>query len=68
MTEYPDEMTCYEIESYSALRIYSSLAWAKKYAGKIGGQVYTQVDGDRDRIYSKGVRFINRTGIYAVVK
>ena len=65
---YPDELTCYEIDAYPGLRIYSSLTWAKKYANKIRGQIYTQVDGDTDRIYSKGIRFVNRTGIYAVIK
>ena len=66
--EYPDELTFDEIEAYPELKIYSSLGWAKKYAQKIGGQVYTQVDGDTDRLYSKGIRYVNRTGIYAVIK
>ena len=67
-TEYPDELTCYEIEAYHKLRMYQSLACAKKYVKKIKGQIYTQVDGDSDILYSKGIRFVNRTGTYAVVK
>ncbi|MEX0656260.1 MAG: hypothetical protein WD154_01780 [Nitrosopumilaceae archaeon] len=66
--EYPDELACYEIEAYLGLRMYSSLARAKKYADKIRGQIYTQVDGDGDILYSKGIRFVNRTGIYAVIR
>lgn len=38
-----------------------------KYAKKVNGQIYTQVDGDTDRVYSKGLRYVNRTGIYEVV-
>jgi len=37
------------------------------YAIKHHGQIYTQVDGNTDRIYSKGLRFVNRTGMYEVV-
>lgn len=37
------------------------------YAKKTGGQIYTQVDGDRDRVYSKGLRFVNRVGLWEVV-
>lgn len=38
-----------------------------KFANKSGGQIYSQVDGETDRLYSKGLRFVNRTGIYEVV-
>ncbi len=38
-----------------------------KYALDTKGQIYTQVDGDTDRVYSKGLRFVNRTGLYEVV-
>jgi len=37
------------------------------YALETKGQIYTQVDGDTDRVYSKGLRFVNRTGLYEVV-
>ncbi len=30
--------------------------------------LYTQVDGDDDRVYAKGNHFVNRTGIWWVVK
>lgn len=33
-----------------------------------GSQIYTQVDGDSDRLYARGNRFVNRTGIWWVVK
>jgi hypothetical protein len=66
--EYPYELTFDQIECYKALRIFEDLKKASGYAGKTGGQIYTQVDGDTDRIYSKGIHYVNRTGIYAVVK
>lgn len=37
------------------------------YALDNKGQIYTQVDGKTDRVYSKGLRWINRTGLYEVV-
>ncbi len=37
------------------------------YALDNKGQIYTQVDGETDRVYSKGLRWINRTGLYEVV-
>jgi hypothetical protein len=66
--EYPDELTFDQIECYKALRIFEDLKKAKGYAEKTGGQIYTQVDGDTDRIYSKGIHYVNRTGMYAVIK
>ena len=66
--EYPDELTCEQIECYKTLRIFEDLKKASSHAAKIGGQIYTQVDGDTDILYSKGIRFVNRTGIYAVIK
>ena len=66
--EYPDELTFDQIECYKALRIFEDLKKARGYAEKTGGQIYTQVDGDTDRLYSKGIRYVNRTGIYAVIK
>lgn len=75
---YPDELSLDEFDEM----FYTGKAKAKQfglekeadvqevvqYAKKIGGQIYTQVDGDEDRMYSKGLRFVNRTGIYEVVK
>jgi len=66
--EYPDELTFDQIECYKTLRIFEDLKKARGHAAKIGGQIYTQVDGDADRLYSKGIRLVNRTGIYAVIK
>lgn len=66
--EYLDELTCDQIECYRALRIFEDLKKARGHAEKIGGQIYTQVDGDTDVVYSKGIRFVNRIGVYAVVK
>ena len=40
----------------------------KEFAQKTGGQIYTQVDGETDRVYSRGLRFVNRTGLYEIVK
>lgn len=40
----------------------------KEFAQKIDGQIYTQVDGETERVYSRGLRFVNRTGLYEVVK
>lgn len=37
------------------------------YALDNKGQIYTQVDGKTDRVYAKGLRWINRTGLYEVV-
>ena len=66
--EYPDELTFDQIECYRALRIFEDLKKARGYAEKAGGQIYTQVDGYTDRTYSKGIHYVNRTGIYAVIK
>lgn len=66
--EYPDELTFDQIECYKALRIFEDLKKARGYAEKTSGQIYTQVDGDTDRIYSKGIHYVNRTGMYAVIK
>lgn len=75
---YPDELSLEEFDEM----FYTGKAKAKqfgldreadvrevlKYAEKTGSQIYTQVDGDQERMYSKGLRFVNRTGIYEVVK
>ena len=38
-----------------------------EFAKKTGYQIYTQVDGHRNVVYAKGLRFVNRIGIYEVV-
>lgn len=75
MKSYPDELTFDEFddmlwtrEKQFGLEEQANIEEIKKYAEKISGQIYTQVDGDQDRMYSKGLRFVNRTGIYEVVK
>lgn len=76
--QYPDELTLDEFDEmfYTGKAKVRQFGLDKeadvqdvlKYAKKIGGQIYTQVDGEKDRMYSKGPRFVNRTGIYEVVK
>ncbi|SMH71300.1 hypothetical protein [Candidatus Nitrosotalea okcheonensis] len=75
MKKYPDEMTLDEFDEMPWIKSkqfgldrQASIEEIKKYAEKISGQIYTQVDGDQDRMYSKGLRFVNRTGIYEVVR
>ena len=75
MKKYPDELTLDEFddmlwtgEKQFGLEKDANIDEIKKYAKKIDGQIYTQVDGEEDRVYSKGLRFVNRTGIYEVVK
>ncbi|MDE1813817.1 MAG: hypothetical protein KGH87_01100 [Thaumarchaeota archaeon] len=75
MVQYPDELTLDEFDDMPWIKNKQfGLDWQanikemKKYAEKIGGQIYTQVDGDNGKMYSKGLRFVNRTGIYEVVK
>ena len=75
MKSYPDELTFDEFDDMPwikskqfGLEVEANIEEIKKYAEKINGQIYTQVDGDQDRMYSKGLRFVNRTGIYEVVK
>lgn len=67
-TEYPDELTCDQIECYKTLRIFEDLKKAKDYSDKTKGHIYTQIDGDGGIMYSRGIRFVNRTGIYGVIK
>ncbi|MDH2906548.1 MAG: hypothetical protein PXX83_00425 [Candidatus Nitrosotalea sp.] len=75
MVQYPDELTLDEFDDMPwiknkqfGLDRQANIEEIKKYAEKISGQIYTQVDGDSGRMYSKGLRFVNRTGIYEVVK
>lgn len=66
--EYPDEMTCDQMGHYKTFRIFQDVKKAWSYAEKTCGQIYTQIDGDIDVVYSKGIHYVNRTGIYAVIK
>jgi hypothetical protein len=40
----------------------------RTYAQVTGGQIYTQIDGEEDRVYARGMHLVNRTGIWWVVK
>lgn len=66
--EYPDELTCDQMCGYKVFKIFQDVRKAHGYSKKISGQIYTQVDGDTDVVYSKGIHYVNRTGVYAVVK
>ena len=76
--QYPDELTLDEFDEmfYTGKAKTRQFGLDKeadvrdvlKYAKKIDGQIYTQVDCEKDRTYSKGPRFVDRTGIYEVVK
>ena len=77
--EYPEELT---FEEFDSIKWYSAKQFGldddrsteqivqqvKEFAEKTGGQIYTQVDGETDRVYARGLRFVNRTGLYEVVK
>jgi hypothetical protein len=66
--EYPDELTCDQMGCYKTFKIFQDVKKAWSYAKKTHGEIYTQVDGDDDVVYSKGLHYVNRTGIYAVIK
>jgi hypothetical protein len=66
--KYPKELDCDKLYDYEIVEIFENLSDAKECAKIIHGHIYTQVDGDTDIVYSKGVHFVNRTGVYAVVR
>lgn len=77
--EYPEELTFDEFDSikwdsakqfgYDDDRPIGQIAQdVKEYAERTGGQIYSQVDADSEVVYSRGLRFVNRTGRYEVVK
>lgn len=77
--EYPEELTFEEFDSIKwefakqfglddDRPIDQIVQEIKEFAQKTGGQIYTQVDGETDRVYSRGLRFVNGTGLYEVVK
>jgi hypothetical protein len=65
--EYPDELTCDQMWRYKTFRVFQDMKNAWNYAEKTRGQIHTQVDGDTDVVYSKGIHYVNRTGVYAVI-
>ncbi len=77
--EYPEELTPEEFDStkWDFAKQFGLdddrptnqiVQQVKEFAQKTSGQIYTQVDGDTDRVYSRGLRFVNRTGLYEIVK
>lgn len=79
LREYPEELTFDEFDDMPwdsakqfGLNDNRELSEIVKdvlaFAEKTKGQIYTQVDGDEDRIYSRGMQFVNRTGLWEVVK
>jgi hypothetical protein len=65
---YPDELTHGQAEKYVICKSFDDLAKAYKFAYICQGQVYTEVDGGRGVLYTKGVHFINHTGNYLVIR
>jgi len=53
---------------YEHFKTFENSRNAKYYADKIGGHLYTQVDAGMTVSYVKGFTFVNRTGIYLVIK
>jgi hypothetical protein len=71
LKDYPDELTIRQADRFKDFESFYELEEAKGYAERTGGQIYTQVDSGSDypdRLYSKGIRFVNRTGVYIVVR
>jgi len=66
---YPEEMTIDESDRlFENFESFDDETKAAKFANKTNGQLYTQVDGDKDRVYLRGHHFVNRTGWWIVVK
>ena len=64
---FPEELSLGEMDELDS-EVFDDLDKAIEYAREHGGQVYTQVDGEEDRMYTRGVHVVNRTGIHAVVR
>ncbi|MDP2692152.1 MAG: hypothetical protein Q8O88_00770 [bacterium] len=69
MKTLPDTYSCDELDNELESYIFEDFETAEKYAQETGGVIFTQVDNDtnNDVSYCKGIRFVNRTEIYAVV-
>ena len=73
---YKEELTENEVDCFSiAENFYEDSSYkadytkALKYAKKIGGQVYTMVDGDDNHThYLKGLHWVNRFGFCVLKK
>ena len=83
ITEYPEELSfpAFDMmpwdstkqfgvdDEYADMPIHEVAEAVKKFATENGYQIYTQVDADNHdcEMYSRGLRFVNRTGIYEAV-
>jgi hypothetical protein len=72
--EYPEELSKRESEEYKAKNFCEGNSYkedydrAVKYAEKTKGQVYTMVDGERNKTYYlRGLHYVNRFG-FCVLK
>lgn len=72
--DLPDVFTIDELEDWEhngkgTFTTYSILKRAVNAARRRHGVIYTQVDSETssDRVYSKGLHYVNRTGVYAVL-
>lgn len=66
MIHLPEELTLEEFD-----RIFSSKQVKTIKNSKFLSKdmvIYTQIDGNNDRIYFKGIHYVNRTGIFKVIK
>lgn len=74
---FPETLTLVETDELTNFKIFGifthmhePLKAACKFAKKVGGVVYTQIDVDAPRpndvVYERGLHFVNRTGVYAV--
>lgn len=68
MNKYPKLLTIRKTDEYEHFKTFENSRNAKYYADKIGGHLYTQVDAGMTVSYVKGFTFVNRTGIYLVIK
>ena len=68
---------CYNTEEFGNIcKITGELEVCQKYIKENGGDLYTQIDGDKEYTlddgytsnvyYAKGNLFVNRTGMYGV--
>ena len=67
--KYPDELNDYQSDKYEIIDVSKGsytddYKEAYKIAKKIGGEVYTIIDGEGPEVYYlKGIRYVNRIGV-----
>ena len=66
---YPEELTLDEFDDHhwDFVKISEGGAKIDRLAKMYLGMRYTQVDGENDRVYLRGVHVVNATGVYAFV-